>query len=252
VVDLGGLDGFVHISELAHHRVERAEDVVSVGERGTFRVLSVERSDRGLRVRLSRKALEQAPAAPKPPAADEVLKASVKQLANHGVFVHTARGDGLVPIAELKLPPGSDHRRAYPVGKEFDVVRVSRDGAMGGKLRFSERRVEDVLERRNYREFSAGGQSSGGSSMGSLGTLLRQKLGLPEPPPDAAPAPKAEVPKSELPKPEAPAAEAASAKPAPAPSPAAAEPQAKPHAPSQEPKTQRELPGGVVRRKKED
>ncbi len=180
VLDLDGVEGFVHISELAAGRVERAEDVVQLGERVRARVLSVEDSPKGLRIRLSLKALASAasseggpspaPAAPK----DEVLKGVVTRAAQRGVFVQTPVGEGLVPLRELALPPGADHRRAYPPGREMNVVVVSR---AGGKLTLSATQVARVEERQNYREFSGSAAPAPSGSFGSLGDVLRTKLG---------------------------------------------------------------------------
>jgi small subunit ribosomal protein S1 len=182
IVDVGGVEGFVHISELAHRRVESAEEVVSVGDTVQVRVVSLENSEKGLRLRLSIKARVAAEARARA-AADEVLAGKVHGHANHGVFVSTPKGDGLVPMRELGLPPGADHRRAFPVGKEVQVVVVDRDGS--GRQRFSMTAVSRVQERQNYRDFSA--TPAGGGSMGSLGDLLREKLGLPEPEPTPQP-----------------------------------------------------------------
>jgi small subunit ribosomal protein S1 len=185
VVDLGGLEGFVHISELSHHRVERAEDVVSPGQPVTVRVLSIEPGPRGVRVRLSMKALEQPPSV-EAPAADEVLAGTVVGTAGSGVIVNTAKGEGMIPVRELGLPPGADHRRAFPVGRELSVVVISRDSTTG-RMRFSKTRVADVEERRNYRDFSHGGGSSAApsSSLGSQGRACW--LGLASPPKAAPP-----------------------------------------------------------------
>lgn len=179
VVDIGGLEGFVHVSELAHHRIERAEDAVSAGDRVAVRVLAIEHGDKGLRVRLSMKARVDAP---EPPTvqADEVLEAVVVKATGGGVIVSTPKGDGLVPMSELGLPPGSDHRRAFPAGRTLQVVVVQRDAARG-RLRLSAVGVARVEERKNYRDFSSGS----GGSLGSLGDVLRKKLGLPDAPPPA-------------------------------------------------------------------
>jgi small subunit ribosomal protein S1 len=174
IVDLGGIDGFVHVSELAHRRVDKPEDVVSVGDRVAVRVLGVEQGDRGLRVKLSMKARADAP---EPPAVDEVLDATVVKATGGGIIVRTAKGEGLVPLAELGLAPGADHRRAFPVGKQLEVVLTARDTSRG-RLRFSAVGVARVEERQNYREFGAA--SAAGGSFGSLGDVLRKKLGLPE------------------------------------------------------------------------
>lgn len=242
VIDLGGVEGFVHISELSPRRVERVEDVVREGETVRVRVLAVEESHKGgLRVRLSMKALAQ-PVERELPAKDEVLEATVTRLANFGAFVDTKVGEGLVPVRELGLPYGSDHRKALPVGTRLQVVLLSHDPA-SGKLRFSASGVEGVQERQNYRDFSSGG----GGSFGNLGDVLRKKLGLPEPPPE--PPPRVEPPAPPAPEPARTAAPAAPASPRPEP---ARKPEPAPKVAAPEPVEQerRPDPPGVVRRKR--
>jgi small subunit ribosomal protein S1 len=243
VVDLGGIDGFVHISELARHRVERAEDAVTVGDAVRARVLSVEPSDKGPRVKLSLKALV-APDAVNAPAPDEVLKASVVSVGPRGVMVKTSKGEGYVPLSELGLPPGADHRRAFPAGKEFDVVLVS--GA-GGRARFSVTQVSRVEERRNFRDYGKDGSGPPGRGFGRLGDLLRERLGLPpeqEPPPEPpkSPPPPPPIAVSSAPVP-AKAAPPSPPKPAPSAPP-------KPAPTSAPPSSGRSDPDGVVRRRK--
>src|SRR5699024_6172450 len=58
-VDVGGMDGLVHISELAHEHVDKASDVVSEGETIEVEVLSVDRDNE--RISLSRKNLLPGP-----------------------------------------------------------------------------------------------------------------------------------------------------------------------------------------------
>jgi small subunit ribosomal protein S1 len=234
VVDLGGIDGFIHISELARHRVERPEDVVQPGEVVKVRVLSVEESDKGPRVRLSRKALE-APSPARIPAPDEVLKAKVVGATNGGLTVSTAKGEGYLPLSELGMPPGGDHRRAFPPGKELDVVLVSNAGA---RPRFSATQVARVEERKNFRDYAKGGSTEGAPRFGQLGDLLRRQLGLPDPPPAPPAAPEA----SAAPRPAPPAAQPQ--KPVPA---REAPPRAAPPAPAE---TRKEPPAGVLRRKR--
>lgn len=182
VVDLGGIEGFVHISELARGRVRSVEDVVRVGDSVTVRVLTVEEGDRGLRVRLSL-VTSQTPEVATPPARERVLEATVTGAGPAGLFVATELGDGFVPARELELAPGSDHRRVFPKGATLQVVALP-PGA-DGRSRLSARRVRDVVERANYREFSQAGAAPAGA-LGSLGDLLRERLGLPESPTAAA------------------------------------------------------------------
>lgn len=185
VIDVGGLEGFVHISELTYGRVDRVDDVVKAGEGVRVKLLSMEESPRGLRLRLSMKALLDAP---KPVQADknEIYEGTVTRASSFGVFVQTKIGEGLIPMRDLGLPPTADHRRAVPVGKVLRVVLTNKEP--NGKLRFSATGVEAVEERQNYSAFTKGSGTAEAptSGFGSLGDLLRKKLNLPESAPVAS------------------------------------------------------------------
>ncbi|HEV8549833.1 MAG TPA: S1 RNA-binding domain-containing protein [Polyangiaceae bacterium] len=247
IVDLDGVEGFVHLSELAWRRVERAEDAVQIGERVRARVLSVEESERGPRVKVSLRAL-QTPEPVAAPVPDEVLKAKVLASVGGGITVTTSKGEGFVRLAELGLPPGADHRRAFPAGKELEVVLLSN---AGGRLRFSATQVARVEERKNFRDYGAA--TATGASFGHLGDLLRERLGLPpaEPEPPAAKEPaKAAAAADTAMTPVAPKAPAAATPIAPK-APAAAAPVA-PRAPAAPPpnRPRSAAPDGVIRRRR--
>jgi small subunit ribosomal protein S1 len=183
-VNLGGVEGLIHISELTHGRVERVEDVLRIGEEITVRLLALqpgEKQGSPPKLRLSLRALADAPAPEAAPERGEVLVGTVSKVTSFGVFVDTARGTGLVPSRELGTPRGSDARRAFPVGTEVSVVLVSKDPSRG--ITFSMSRVAAVEERSNYHEFarSQQAQRKEETPMGSFGALLRRELKLPEP-----------------------------------------------------------------------
>jgi len=178
-VDLGGVEGLIHISELGHGRVERVDDVVSVGEEIEVKVLSIEQPAEGAtRISLSLRQASQSGAAGADAAgpAKAIVDAEVTKVEAFGVFVETATGGGIVPTRELDLPPGGDPRRAFPVGKQVRVVAIGADDK--GRTRFSMRRVEDAEARANYRQFRAkqGGKGKGKDKLGSFGELLKAKL----------------------------------------------------------------------------
>ncbi len=176
-VDLGGVEGLVHISELGHGRVDKVADVVAVGEQVKVKILAIDQSqaDGPPRISLSLRQATQAPDAGAAQALDDktVVDAEVVKVEAFGVFVETATGAGVVPTRELDLPPGSDPRRAYPVGKQVRVVAIGTDEK--GRTRFSMRRVEDVEARANYNQFRAS-QRGGKADVGSFGELLKRKL----------------------------------------------------------------------------
>jgi ribosomal protein S1 len=118
-------------------------------------------------------------AAPALPAPDEVLDAKVIRCLDHGVLVDTPKGRGLIPVRDLDLSHGADHRRAVPVGTQLRVVLSSIDEGKQ-RLRFSVSGVHAVEEKRHAREYA---ERSGGSasSFGSLGDLMARPSKKPAP-----------------------------------------------------------------------
>ena len=170
-VDLGGVQGLVHVSEIAHTRVSSPSDVLSVGETVRVRVNSIEQQPSGSpRLSLSMKALVQDSARATPNA--EVVTATVNKVESYGVLVDTPSGSGLVPNGELALPPGSDPRRAYNPGDTLDVVLQRREPS--GRMRFSAKAVNEVQEREAYQAFTQKrGKGQKSDKLGSLGDLLK-------------------------------------------------------------------------------
>ncbi|MFD1707123.1 30S ribosomal protein S1 [Siminovitchia sediminis] len=101
-VDIGGVDGLVHISQLAHHHVEVPSDVVSEGDEVEVKVLSVDKENE--RISLSIKETLPGPwtdIAEKAPRG-AVLEGTVKRLVSFGAFVEVFPGvEGLVHISQI-------------------------------------------------------------------------------------------------------------------------------------------------------
>ncbi len=195
-IELGGLQGLVHVSEMAHSRVASPSDIVSAGESVRVKVLSIQSAASGktrdMRISLSMKALVQPTEAETAAASggqtDTLLTATVVKVESFGVVVDTEAGQGLVPNGELALPPGSDPRRAYSPGATLQVVLQRRDGS--GRIRFSAKAVEEAEARSNFRQFRDDQNKQRGKGLGSLGDLL-QGLSVPDAP---GPAPTAASP----------------------------------------------------------
>jgi len=121
-VDLGGVDGLVHVSELAWEHVKNPADVVTVGQEVTVKVLKVE-PEKG-KVSLSIKAAQQGPweKAEGQFNVDDVVTGKVKRVTTFGAFVEIAPGvEGLVHISQLA------HRHVtspYEIVKEGQEVQV--------------------------------------------------------------------------------------------------------------------------------
>ncbi|WP_064091013.1 30S ribosomal protein S1 [Rossellomorea aquimaris] len=121
-VDIGGVDGLVHISQLSHEHVEKPSDVVTEGQKVNVKVLSVDRDNE--RISLSIKETLPGPwsniseKAPK----GSVLDGVVKRLVSYGAFVEVLPGvEGLVHISQISHSHiGTPHE----VLKENQEVKV--------------------------------------------------------------------------------------------------------------------------------
>ncbi len=116
-----GLEGLVHVSELAWERVRHPEAVVQIGEQVTVKLIRVEMDRR--RLGLSIKALGGDPWTDVVPAwmRGQLLRGSVDRLAPFGVFVQLAPGvTGLIPLGDLGMDQSQAHLSFQP-GKEITV-----------------------------------------------------------------------------------------------------------------------------------
>lgn len=101
-VDVGGVDGLVHVSEMAWHHVDKPSDLVQEGQKVNVKVLKVDPANG--KISLSMKATQPGPweqAADKIKTGD-ILTGEVKRLVDFGAFVEVAPGvEGLVHISQI-------------------------------------------------------------------------------------------------------------------------------------------------------
>jgi len=101
-IDLGGVDGLVHVSELSWKHIEHASEVVEIGQEVTVEVLEVDQERE--RVSLSLKATQEDPwqVFARTHAIGQYAPGKVTKLVPFGAFVRVADGiEGLVHISEL-------------------------------------------------------------------------------------------------------------------------------------------------------
>ncbi len=106
-VDLGGIEGLVHISELSWGRVQHPDETVSIGERVNSLVISIDKEH--ARVALSLKRLHPNPwdTAEARYFPGQVTEAIITSVVPFGAFARLEEGlDGLIHISEMKLGDG--------------------------------------------------------------------------------------------------------------------------------------------------
>ena len=126
-VNLGGLDGLVHVSELSWGRIENPADVYRVGQRIKVKVLNVDRERQ--RIALSIKSLTPDPwdSVPERYKVGDLIEGLVNQIADFGIFVELEPGvEGLLHNSELATP---EQREELKIGGRelMKIIRIEPD-----------------------------------------------------------------------------------------------------------------------------
>jgi len=128
-VDLGGIDGLLHITDLAWRRVRHPSEVISVGDEVTVKVLKFDREK--MRVSLGMKQLGDDPwvgIARRYPAGTRLF-GKVTNLTDYGAFVEIEPGiEGLVHVSEMDWTNKNIHpTKVVQVGDEVEVMVLEID-----------------------------------------------------------------------------------------------------------------------------
>lgn len=125
-VDIGGIDGLVHISELAHEHVEHPSDVVAVGDTVKVKVLNVDPE----RERISLSIKETLPGPweniNEKIKEGSIIEGTVKRLVSFGAFVEVLPGvEGLVHISQISHKHIGTPQEVLEVGQKVNVKVLS-------------------------------------------------------------------------------------------------------------------------------
>ncbi|MBQ5557142.1 MAG: 30S ribosomal protein S1 [Bifidobacteriaceae bacterium] len=127
-VDLGGVDGLIHVSELSWKHIDHPSEVVKVGQKVTVEVLDVD-MDRE-RISLSLKATQEDPwqKFARTHVPGQIVKGKVTKIVQFGVFVAVDDGiEGLVHISELADRHVNNPATVVSQGEEIFVKVIDVD-----------------------------------------------------------------------------------------------------------------------------
>jgi small subunit ribosomal protein S1 len=203
-IDLGGIEGMLHVSEIGHARTSHPQDVLALGQEVEVQVIKIEKGKdekRPERISLSRRALERDPWRDAAERFEEgsVVTGRIMRLETFGAFVEIAPGiEGLVHISEMGAGRRLNHAKdAAQLGQDVPVKVLGVDtakrrislsiaaaqpgggGGGGGRERFDDSSTrERGRDRDRDREEETAGARSGGSSpsgsgFGSLGDFFK-------------------------------------------------------------------------------
>jgi len=182
-VDIGGVDGLVHVSELAWNRVEKPSDVVKEGDKVTVKVLKVDKENE--RIGLS---IKETQAGPWAKVAEEfkvgsIVTGTVKRLVSFGAFVEVAPGiEGLVHISQIANRRVNTPGEVLKEGQEVQVKIldvVPQEQRISLSIRAVEEDRVDQAERASKKEqqqFQQENNQPMGVTLGELFADLKDKF----------------------------------------------------------------------------
>jgi small subunit ribosomal protein S1 len=120
-VDIGGVDGLLHVSDIAWSRVNKPEDVLSVGQEIQVRVLKIDAETKKISLGLKQLEAEPWEAVPTKYQMGQRVTGTVVRLTDFGAFVEIDPGiEGLIHISEMAW--GKKVRHPSDVLKQGDRV----------------------------------------------------------------------------------------------------------------------------------
>ena len=120
-VDLGGIDGLLHVSDISWTRINKPEDVLSVGQELQVRILKIDPETKKISLGLKQLQPEPWETAPDRYQAGQRVTGTVTRLADFGAFVEIEPGvEGLIHISEMSW--GKKIRHPSDVLKQGDTV----------------------------------------------------------------------------------------------------------------------------------
>jgi small subunit ribosomal protein S1 len=169
-VDIGGIDGLVHISQLSHTHIDKPSDVVQEGQTVTVKVLAVDRDNE--RISLSIKETLPGPwanIADKVKVGD-VLEGEVRRLVSFGAFVEILPGvEGLVHISQISNKHIGTPQEVLDENQSVKV-KVLDVNESEQRISLSIRELEESPKAtdEDFRNYQAKEESSSGFQLGEM------------------------------------------------------------------------------------
>jgi small subunit ribosomal protein S1 len=135
-VDIGGVEGLLHVSEISWHHIARPQDVLTPGQEVEVKILKID----GDKISLSMRALQENPfnMAMKEIKEGDIINCRVLRLHNFGAFVELKPGvEGLIPISEMSRTRMIGHPREIVKEGDFVEVQILRIDPVNQKISLS-------------------------------------------------------------------------------------------------------------------
>lgn len=182
-LDIGGIEGLIPVSEIGWSRVEKVEEYLSVGQKVSAVIKSLDWEKNRFSFSLKETLENPWEKAEQNLQPGTTVRGKVVRLAPFGAFISLAEGvDGLVHISKLGNGRRINHpREVLEVGQDYEVNIESVDSE-NQKISlvpadFVAQQNEEAVDKNEYQNYKKQlRKEKRGSSMGSLGELLQAKM----------------------------------------------------------------------------
>ena len=143
-VDIGGVDGLLHISDMSHSRTADPHEIVSEGQEVKVMILKIDRDAEKISLGLKQALPDPWVGAEGKWPPDDIVTGRVTRLADFGAFVELAEGvEGLIPISEMSFERRIKHPSDLLTEGETTKVRVLNVDPVAKRISLSLKRVGD-------------------------------------------------------------------------------------------------------------
>src|SRR3990167_3590896 len=161
-VDIGGVDGLLHITDMTWGRISHPSEKVNIGDTITVKILSIDTDNNKISLgmkQLSDNPWEQLPANVQ---IGSTIKGKISSITDYGLFVEVFPGiEGLVHISEISWTDRvNDLSKLYRVGQGIDVYVVSLDKE-NRRMSLSIKQLEDNPWKSISERFKVGNKIAG-------------------------------------------------------------------------------------------
>lgn len=150
-IDLGGVDGLVHITDLTWGRIRNPKDVLKQGQEIEVKVLSVDKEKNRISLGLKQTVPEPWSVFTEKYHVGDVVEVEVVNIESYGAFVRIMEGvDALLHVSQISHKRVNDPKDVLKVGDRFDVMITEIHDDK--KVSVSKRRLEEPVQEEHEEE----------------------------------------------------------------------------------------------------
>jgi ribosomal protein S1 len=174
-IDLGGVDGLLHVSEMSWSRIKDPSEVMKVGDTMQVTILDIDREKDKISLSLRQILPDPWKEAARKLRPGQLVHARITRVVRTGAFalVKDADIEGFIPISEMSSRRINDPGEILKTGQDVDLkvidVRIE-----ARRMTLSLQGAEQELERREYRDYMATQERATVTLGDKFGALLQQ------------------------------------------------------------------------------